>query len=74
MADVKIRVVELMDRVLSSFDHKVGDYTSNMFRKEGEDMTMVARIKNLAGCSIFKIDHCTASGMCTARGMISSIL
>jgi NADH dehydrogenase FAD-containing subunit len=44
--DVKIRVVELMDRVLSSFDQKVGDYTSKLFRKEGEYLAQPQMLSN----------------------------
>jgi hypothetical protein len=35
---VKIRVVELMDYVLSTYDRRIGEYTARMFKRQGEAM------------------------------------
>ena len=35
MKDVKIRVVELMDYVLSTYDRKIGEYTAQRFARAG---------------------------------------
>ena len=34
--DVKIKVVELMDYVLSTYDRKIGEYTAKVFKRNGE--------------------------------------
>lgn len=33
--DVRIRVVELMDHVLSTYDRKIGEYTAKLFKRQG---------------------------------------
>lgn len=38
MSDVKIRVVELMDYVLSSYDRKLGEYTAELFKRNGVEL------------------------------------
>lgn len=35
MKDVKIRVIELMDHVLSTYDRKIGEYTAERFSRAG---------------------------------------
>jgi pyruvate/2-oxoglutarate dehydrogenase complex dihydrolipoamide dehydrogenase (E3) component len=35
MADVRIRVVELMDHVLSAFDRQIGEFTAQQFKRSG---------------------------------------
>jgi hypothetical protein len=39
--DVKIKVVELMDYVLSTYDRKIGEYTAKIFKRNGEGGTGV---------------------------------
>ena len=36
--DVRIRVVELMDYVLSAYDRKLGEYTATLFQRNGIDL------------------------------------
>lgn len=38
MPSVKIRVVELMDYVLSSYDRKLGEYTADLFKRNGVEL------------------------------------
>ena len=38
MKDVKIRVVELMDHVLSTYDRKIGEYTGKLFSRNGIEL------------------------------------
>lgn len=35
---VKIRVIELMDHVLSTYDRKIGDYTGRLFQRNGIEL------------------------------------
>lgn len=35
MKDVKIRVIELMDYVLSTYDRKIGEFTAQQFERSG---------------------------------------
>ena len=35
---VKIRVIELMDHVLSTYDRKIGDYTGKLFKRNGIEL------------------------------------
>jgi len=36
MPDVKIRVIELMDHVLSTYDRKIGEFTAKQFTRQGK--------------------------------------
>jgi NADH dehydrogenase FAD-containing subunit len=35
---VKIQVVELMDYILSTYDRKIGEYTSQLFKRNGVEL------------------------------------
>lgn len=35
MGDVHIRVVELLDHVLSAYDRKIGEFTAQQFKRSG---------------------------------------
>jgi NADH:ubiquinone reductase (non-electrogenic) len=35
---VKIRVIELMDYILSTYDRKIGEYTSHLFKRNGVEL------------------------------------
>jgi hypothetical protein len=35
LKDVRIRVIELMDYVLSTYDRKIGEYTNKQFERAG---------------------------------------
>jgi NADH dehydrogenase FAD-containing subunit len=35
MKDVKIRIIELMDHVLSTYDRKISEYTAKRFARAG---------------------------------------
>jgi hypothetical protein len=36
LKDVRIRLIELMDHVLSTYDRKIGEYTAQRFGRAGE--------------------------------------
>lgn len=36
MKDVKIRIIELMDHVLSTYDRKISEYTAKRFNRAGQ--------------------------------------
>jgi hypothetical protein len=38
LPDVKIRVIELMDYVLSAYDRTLGEYTAQLFQRNGIDL------------------------------------
>lgn len=38
MDDVNIRVIELMDYVLSAYDRKLGEYTAQLFKRNGIEL------------------------------------
>lgn len=38
MGDVCIRVIELMDYVLSAYDRKLGEYTAQLFKRNGIEL------------------------------------
>lgn len=40
MPDVRIRVVELMDTVLSTFDRQIGEFTAQQFKRSGGQVQM----------------------------------
>lgn len=50
MPFVKIRVIELMDYVLSAYDRKLGEYTANLFKRNGIELVCPARIETVNGC------------------------
>eukprot|EP00878_Enallax_costatus_P042699 GHUV01050146.1.p1 GENE.GHUV01050146.1~~GHUV01050146.1.p1 ORF type:complete len:222 (+),score=80.95 GHUV01050146.1:935-1600(+) len=47
MKDVKIRVIELMDYVLSTYDRKIGEFTAQQFERAGAHALTPAGITNL---------------------------
>jgi len=44
MKDVKIRVIELMDHVLSTYDRKIGEYTAQRFARAGIELVLNSRV------------------------------
>lgn len=44
MKDVKIRIIELMDHVLSTYDRKISEYTAKRFSRAGIDLVLNSRV------------------------------
>lgn len=55
MDDVSIRVIELMDYVLSAYDRKLGEYTAQLFKRNG--IELVRALLSPSACAAF---HCMA--------------
>eukprot|EP00775_Hariotina_reticulata_P004476 gene4476-4730_t len=47
MPDVKIRVIELMDHVLSTYDRKIGEYTAKTFARQGIELVLNSRVMSV---------------------------
>eukprot|EP00877_Chromochloris_zofingiensis_P004510 jgi/Chrzof1/1405/Cz10g06180.t1 len=45
--DVRIRVVELMDHVLSTYDRKIGEYTAKLFKRQGIELVLNSRVASV---------------------------
>lgn len=53
MKDVKIRVIELMDHVLSTYDRKIGEYTAQRFARAGRRLPLVRTCMQVeCGCDV----------------------
>ena len=48
---VKIRVIELMDHVLSTYDRKIGDYTGKLFKRNGIELVRAPASAQRTGTS-----------------------
>eukprot|EP00775_Hariotina_reticulata_P009271 gene9271-9436_t len=48
MQDVHIRLIELMDHVLSTYDRKIGEYTAKQFHRTGIDLVLHTRVVSVA--------------------------
>lgn len=47
MKDVKIRVIELMDYVLSTYDRKIGEFTAQQFERAGIELVLNTRVASV---------------------------
>lgn len=45
--DVKIRVIELMDHVLSTYDRKIGEYTAKVFKRNGVELVLESKVASV---------------------------
>ena len=45
--DVKVRVVELMDHVLSTYDRRIGEYTATQWRRTGIELVLNSRVASV---------------------------
>lgn len=49
--DVRIRVIELMDHVLSTYDRKLGEYTGKLFARNKIELVLNSRVTAVTeGC------------------------
>jgi pyruvate/2-oxoglutarate dehydrogenase complex dihydrolipoamide dehydrogenase (E3) component len=46
MGDVRIRVIELMDTVLSAYDRKIGKFTAQQFKRTGAVHMALAKFQS----------------------------
>ncbi|GBF96542.1 hypothetical protein Rsub_09125 [Raphidocelis subcapitata] len=45
--DVRIRVVELMDHVLSTYDRRIGEYTAQQWKRTGIELVLNSRVASV---------------------------
>jgi hypothetical protein len=63
---VKIRVIELMDHVLSTYDRKIGEYTAQLFKRNGIELVCPCFCSNLLSVGgLCKSCHLSMSLLCT---------
>ncbi len=54
--DVKIRVVDLMDHVLSTYDRAISNYTASVFKRNGIDLVLGSRVANVSSDRVTTVD------------------
>lgn len=54
--DVKIRVVELMDHVLSTYDRAISNYTADVFKRNGIELVLNSRVQNVGPDSVTTVN------------------
>lgn len=47
VGDVRIRVVELMDHVLSTYDRAISNYTAEVFKRNSIDLVLNSRVASI---------------------------
>lgn len=53
---VKIRVVELMDHVLSTYDRAISNYTADVFKRNGIDLVLNSRVQSVSFDRVTTVD------------------
>lgn len=53
---VKIRVVELMDHVLSTYDRAISNYTAEIFKRNGIDLVLNSRVQSVSFDRVTTVD------------------
>ena len=54
--DVKIRVVELMDHVLSTYDRAISNYTADIFKRNGIELVLNSRVQSVGPNTVTTVD------------------
>ncbi|KAL4428590.1 hypothetical protein ABPG77_008902 [Micractinium sp. CCAP 211/92] len=54
--DVSIRVIELMDHVLSMYDRAIGEYTAQRFKRSGIELVLNSRVKAVGPETVTVVD------------------
>jgi NADH dehydrogenase FAD-containing subunit len=54
MKDVKIRIIELMDHVLSTYDRKISEYTAQRFARAGDSRLCLCSVPSLNRDVVYK--------------------
>ena len=73
MPFVKIRVIELMDYVLSAYDRKLGEYAANLFKRNGIELVCAAGHTVTVACWPQFQDvhqHMAVLYLCTSRACL----
>jgi pyruvate/2-oxoglutarate dehydrogenase complex dihydrolipoamide dehydrogenase (E3) component len=58
MPDVRVRVIELTDHILHSYDRKIGEFVAKQFKRSGE---CCSTDENCTGCTCYTL---CCSGEC----------
>ena len=53
---VKIRVVELMDHVLSTYDRAISNYTAEVFKRNGIELVLNSRVQSVSYDKVITVD------------------
>lgn len=53
---VKIRVVELMDHVLSTYDRAISNYTAEVFKRNGIELVLNSRVQSVSYDRVITVD------------------
>jgi NADH dehydrogenase FAD-containing subunit len=56
MGDVRIRVIELMDTVLSAYDRKIGEFTAQQFKRTGIELVLNTRVASVSEGRVTVVD------------------
>jgi hypothetical protein len=76
MPDVRIRVVELMDHVLSAFDWQIGEFTAQQFKRSGLQQTCLQLCLSAAVSRYFGVRAlqvcCLAASSCSVAASASA--
>jgi hypothetical protein len=64
---VKIRVIELMDHVLSTYDRKIGEYTAQLFKRNGIELVCPCFCSNLLSVGVFCKPFVDVVAICRCR-------
>lgn len=54
--DVRIRVVELMDHVLSTYDRAISRYTADVFKRNGIELVLNSRVQSVGSEAVTVVD------------------
>jgi NADH:ubiquinone reductase (non-electrogenic) len=55
--DFRIRVVDLMSHVLSTYDRKISNYTAETFKRNGIDLVLNSRVQGVSSDSVTVVDN-----------------
>ncbi|KAL4519751.1 hypothetical protein Ndes2526B_g01679 [Nannochloris sp. 'desiccata'] len=55
--DFRIRVVDLMSHVLSTYDRKISNYTAETFKRNGIDLVLNSRVQGVTSDSVTVVDN-----------------
>lgn len=56
VSDVRIRVVELMDHVLSTYDRAISNYTADVFKRNGIELVLNSRVSSVSSDCVTTVD------------------
>lgn len=56
IGDVRIKVVELMDHVLSTYDRAISRYTADVFKRNGIDLVLNSRVQSVSEDAVTTVD------------------